>query len=157
MEGFAEKYYSQYKGDIFRSKDAIYILAFSTIMLNTDLHNPSVTRKMEQSEFVTNNRGINDGNDLPKIFLEDLYQRILEEEIKTEETDQYPNATKRGYLFYEKRSRIRGKRKLFKYWWILDEESNGLYAYKKEKVCIFVFLLIFVYLFIAFCRMKNLV
>lgn len=104
-------------------------------MLNTDLHNPSVTRKMEQAEFVQNNRGINDGNDLPKVFLEDLYQRIYEEEIKTEETDQFPNATKRGYLFYEKRSRIRGKRKLFKYWWILDEESNGLYAYKKEKVC----------------------
>jgi len=134
LESFAAKYYSQYKGKIFRSKDCVFILSFSTIMLNTDLHNPSVTKKMTQQEFVANNRGINDGGDLPKVFLEDLYQRISEEEIKTE-AEQYPDALKRGYLYYEKRSRIRGKRKLYKYWWILDEESDGLYAYKRERVC----------------------
>ena len=117
------------------SVDAVYVLAFSTIMLNTDLHNPSIKKKMEMSEFLANNRGVNEGEDLPGVFLEDLYQRILEEEIKTEDTKQYPNALKRGFLFFERKSRIRGKRKLVKLWFILDTESDGLYGYKKETVC----------------------
>lgn len=87
---------------------------------------------MEKEEFLANNRGINEGEDLPSIFLEDLYQRILEEEIKTEDTKLYPNALKRGFLYLERKSRIRGKRKLVKLWFILDTESGGLYAFKKE-------------------------
>ena len=89
---------------------------------------------MEKEEFLANNRGINEGEDLPPVFLEDLYQRILEEEIKTEDTKLYPNALKRGFLYLERKSRIRGKRKLVKLWFILDTESDGLYAFKKETV-----------------------
>lgn len=43
------------------------VLAYSTIMLNTDAHNPNVkaNRKMTKKQFVSNNRGIDGGKDLP--------------------------------------------------------------------------------------------
>lgn len=42
--------------------DAIYVLAFATIMLNTDLHSPSmkVSKKMSEEEFVRNTWGAED-------------------------------------------------------------------------------------------------
>ena len=45
------------------------MLAFSLIMLNTDLHNPNVKHRMTKAEFIRNNRGINNGSDLPEEFL----------------------------------------------------------------------------------------
>ena len=36
----------------------MFVLAYSTIMLNTDLHNPQVKRKMTLEQFVSNNRGL---------------------------------------------------------------------------------------------------
>jgi Sec7-like guanine-nucleotide exchange factor len=46
-----------------KSASVAYVLSFSILMLNTDLHNPSVARKekMTLDEFIRNNRGINDG------------------------------------------------------------------------------------------------
>lgn len=41
MEKFAERYCSQNKA-VFPSADMAFILAFSTIMLQTDLHNPAI-------------------------------------------------------------------------------------------------------------------
>jgi Sec7-like guanine-nucleotide exchange factor len=44
MEAFAQEYYRQGKGQHpFVDADAAFILAFSIIMLNTDLHNPQVS------------------------------------------------------------------------------------------------------------------
>ncbi len=57
------------------SSDAVYVLAFAVIMLNTDLHNPQVKKKMSRTDFLKNNRGINEGENLPDDFLEDLYER----------------------------------------------------------------------------------
>lgn len=103
-------------------------------MLNTDLHNPCVTKKMTKSEFIKNNRGIDNGKDVPKIFLENLYHKILSDEIKPDKPDPFPEAIKRGYIFYEKRSRII-KRKIYKNWFVVDMKSDGLYAFKHEMVC----------------------
>jgi len=50
--------------------DTCYVLAFSIIMLNTSLHNPSVKNKPDIEQFVSMNRGINDGGDLPRELLE---------------------------------------------------------------------------------------
>ena len=67
--------------------DVVEVLAFSCIMLNTDAHNPAVKKekKMTRAQFVANNRGI-DGRgarlDLPKSFLEHLYDGITSNEIK---------------------------------------------------------------------------
>jgi brefeldin A-inhibited guanine nucleotide-exchange protein len=50
-------------------------------MLNTDLHNPQVKKRMTKPEFIRNNRGINDNADLPDAFLEEIYDVILNDEI----------------------------------------------------------------------------
>lgn len=96
-------------------------------MLNTDLHSMNVKTKMTQEQFATRT---NDGT-FPKIFLEDLYQRIAEEEIRTKD-DKFTHAAKRGFLYIEKRIGLRNRKKQFQYWWVLDPESNALYAFKEK-------------------------
>ena len=49
--------------------DTCYVLAFSVIMLNTSLHNPSVKDRPDVDRFIAMNRGINDGQDLPREVL----------------------------------------------------------------------------------------
>lgn len=80
MECFSEIYYPSAKAT-FSSQDACYILAFSTLMLNTDLHNPQVKHKMTLPDFLRNNRGINDGKDVPEEYLTHLYNSIKTREI----------------------------------------------------------------------------
>jgi brefeldin A-resistance guanine nucleotide exchange factor 1 len=62
-----------------RASDAAYLLSFSIIMLNTDLHNENIraNRKMKLVDFVRNNRNygkdISD-NDLPMEYLQGIYR-----------------------------------------------------------------------------------
>lgn len=49
--------------------DTCYILSFAIIMLNTSLHNPNVKDKPSVERFISMNRGINDGGDLPEDLL----------------------------------------------------------------------------------------
>jgi brefeldin A-inhibited guanine nucleotide-exchange protein len=42
MEKFAERFFLDNPGNVFKSADVAYVLAFSVIMLNTDAHNPGV-------------------------------------------------------------------------------------------------------------------
>lgn len=82
MEAFAARVFAFLGvGNPFVSADAAFILAFSTIMLNTDLHNKNMTTKMKLEEFIRNNRGINGGKDLPREFLENLYNEIKNREL----------------------------------------------------------------------------
>ena len=62
--------------------DTAYILAYSTIMLNTDAHNPQVKKRMTKSDFIKNNRGINDNADLPEEFLSEIFDNIVSNEIR---------------------------------------------------------------------------
>lgn len=64
------------------SADAAYVLAFAVVMLNTDQHNSSVRKKMELSDFIRNNRGINDGADVPHAFLAEVFDSIAAVEIR---------------------------------------------------------------------------
>jgi len=90
MEAFAVRLHEQNHEDeahsIFMSSDSIFVLAFSTIMLNTDLHNPTIKddRRMTTEEFIRNNRGINDGKDFPIEFMKDLYNQIKNDEIQVQ-------------------------------------------------------------------------
>lgn len=85
MERFAEKYCADNpQGDSLLggksftafNADCCYVLAFSLIMLQTDLHSTQIKNKMTVDEFVSNNRGINGGADLPKPYLTALYGNI---------------------------------------------------------------------------------
>ena len=42
VEKFAAQYFAQNPG-AFSTVDTVYVLSFSIVMLNTDLHNPCVT------------------------------------------------------------------------------------------------------------------
>ncbi|MBA0573166.1 hypothetical protein Golob_000456, partial [Gossypium lobatum] len=81
MEKFAERY-CKCNPDSFTSADTAYVLAYSVIMLNTDAHNNMVKEKMTKSDFIQNNRGIDDGKDLPEEYLGALYDQIVKNEIK---------------------------------------------------------------------------
>ncbi|XP_044540497.1 cytohesin-2, partial [Gracilinanus agilis] len=68
MEAFAQRYCLCNPG-VFQSTDTCYVLSFAVIMLNTSLHNPNVRDKPGVERFITMNRGINDGGDLPEELL----------------------------------------------------------------------------------------
>ena len=74
-----------------RAADVAFLLSFSIIMLNTDQHNDNIRedRRMKKSDFVRNNtdygKDITDpGKELPREYLEAIYDSIREEEIRTE-------------------------------------------------------------------------
>lgn len=74
-----------------RASDVAFLLSFSIIMLNTDQHNDNIRedRRMKKSDFVRNNtdygKDITEpGKELPREYLEAIYDSIREEEIKTE-------------------------------------------------------------------------
>ncbi|KAA8546194.1 hypothetical protein F0562_020912 [Nyssa sinensis] len=81
MEKFAERY-CKCNPNSFTSADTAYVLAYSAIMLNTDAHNSMVKDKMTKADFIRNNRGIDDGKDLPEEYLGALYDQIVKNEIK---------------------------------------------------------------------------
>ncbi|TYG93224.1 hypothetical protein ES288_A11G093600v1 [Gossypium darwinii] len=86
MEKFAERY-CKCNPKAFISADTAYVLAYSVILLNTDAHNPMVKNKMSADDFIRNNRGIDDGKDLPEEYLRSLFERISRNEIKMKEDD----------------------------------------------------------------------
>uniref|UniRef100_UPI0037E945EB cytohesin-4-like isoform X2 n=1 Tax=Semicossyphus pulcher TaxID=241346 RepID=UPI0037E945EB len=85
MEAFAARYCDCNPG-VFKSTDTCYILSFSIIMLNTSLHNPNVREKPSLQRFVSMNRAINSGEDLPAELLT-LYASIRSEPFKIPEDD----------------------------------------------------------------------
>lgn len=68
---------------VFASASTAHILSFSVIMLNTDAHSPNMRAKerMSKEQFVRNNRGIDDGKDLPRPMLEAIYDDITKNEV----------------------------------------------------------------------------
>ncbi|KAJ1962504.1 guanine nucleotide exchange protein for ADP-robosylation factor [Dipsacomyces acuminosporus] len=82
MLKFAERYLIGNPSAGFANADAAYVLAYSTIMLNTDQHSPQVKNRMSKQEFINNNRGINDGQNLDPEFLTRVFDQIAADEIK---------------------------------------------------------------------------
>ncbi|ESO10251.1 hypothetical protein HELRODRAFT_109524 [Helobdella robusta] len=85
MEAFASQY-CHCNPDIVKSfhrPDTVFLLAFATIMLNTDLHNKSIKadRKMKLEDFIKNLRGIDDGEDVDGDILTGIYGRIKDSEF----------------------------------------------------------------------------
>jgi brefeldin A-resistance guanine nucleotide exchange factor 1 len=83
LEHFADAFVKQNPQEA-ADADSAYILSYSIIMLNTDLHSPKVKGKMTLEEFVRNNRGMNGGEDFPRELLENIYNSILKKEIRIE-------------------------------------------------------------------------
>jgi cytohesin len=134
MQKFANRYFSQNPStDVFLEEDSVYVLAFSTIMLNTDAHNPSIKQqnKMTKQQFINNNRGLNKGENFPEAFLSELYDRIVFNEITMEADDgSFANAEAKGWLEKQGIGRIKTwKRK----WFVLTENCLFYFNLQTDK------------------------
>lgn len=81
MLKFAERYLTG-NPNAFANADTAYVLAYSVILLNTDLHSVKMKGpRMTVEDFIKNNRGINDNQDLPADYLTGIYDEIATNEI----------------------------------------------------------------------------
>jgi brefeldin A-inhibited guanine nucleotide-exchange protein len=81
MLKFAERYTTQ-NPNAFANADTAYVLSYSVIMLNTDQHSSKMKGpRMTKEDFIKNNRGINDNQDLPTEYLISIYDEIANKEI----------------------------------------------------------------------------
>ncbi|TAQ84292.1 hypothetical protein B7494_g7382 [Chlorociboria aeruginascens] len=80
MLKFANRYVTG-NPDAFANADTAYVLAYSVILLNTDLHSSKVAKRMTKQDFIKNNRGINDNANLPDDYLVSIYDEIANDEI----------------------------------------------------------------------------
>ncbi|CAI8046654.1 Golgi-specific brefeldin A-resistance guanine nucleotide exchange factor 1 [Geodia barretti] len=84
LETFSEHWLSCNKeelGKVFANRDAVYVLCYAILMLNTDQYSTQVKKRMSLEEFIHNQRKINNGEDFPRQFLTDIFNRIREDEI----------------------------------------------------------------------------
>ncbi|KAM9745319.1 cytohesin-4 isoform 2-T2 [Menidia menidia] len=134
MEAFATRYCDCNPG-VFQSTDTCYILSFAIIMLNTSLHNPNVKDKPSQQRFVSMNRGINNGGDLPGELLTKLYASIRSEPFKIPEDDgndltlTFFNPDREGWLL-----KMGGRIKTWKRrWFILTDSCLYYFEFTTDK------------------------
>lgn len=80
---FANKYHGTSGTEDVADKDAVFVLTYAVIMLNTDQHNPNVKQqnRMNYTDFAKNLRGVNDGKDFEPEYLQDIYDSIKSREI----------------------------------------------------------------------------
>lgn len=89
VEVFASKYVadqSEPTGDeeeeaVRPDRDSVFILSYSVIMLNTDLHNPRVKQHMLLTDYKRNVSGTYNGKDFPEWYLSKIYNSIKDREI----------------------------------------------------------------------------
>nr|CAD7577185.1 unnamed protein product [Timema californicum] len=104
MEKFASRYCEcNPNNGLFASADTAYVLAYSVIMLTTDLHSPQVKSKMTKEQYIRLNRGISDSKDLPEEYLSNIYDEIAGHEIKMKGTVNKPG---KQVISSEKRRRF---------------------------------------------------
>ncbi|KYM79615.1 Cytohesin-1, partial [Atta colombica] len=134
MECFAQRY-CQLNPNIFTNTDTCYVLSFAIIMLNTSLHNPSVKDKPSVDQFISMNRGINNGGDLPRELLVSLYESIKTEPFKIPEDDgndlmhTFFNPDKEGWLWKQGGRYKSWKRR----WFILNDNCLYYFEYTTDK------------------------
>ena len=80
---FSEKYCANTTPKDIADKDAVLILTYAIIMLNTDQHNPNVKdqKRMTYNDFAKNLRGVNGNQDFAPEYLQDIYDSIKTNEI----------------------------------------------------------------------------
>ena len=68
-----------------------YILAFACVLLNSDLHNPAVRRRMTVDEFISNVRGAVPATSISDHVLRDIYNQIKEKPFafRTGDSDEF--------------------------------------------------------------------
>ncbi|KAJ9053099.1 GDP/GTP exchange factor for ARF [Entomophthora muscae] len=80
FELFSEKYYATGPEHL-HDPDSVYLLAYSILMVNTDLHSHQVKRKIQFPSFKNMHTGSNGGKGVDEDFLRSIYDAIAKEEI----------------------------------------------------------------------------
>jgi len=88
MNRFGNQYYVCNPG-MFHGEDVACVLAYATLMLNTDLHSASIKKKMTKEQFIKNLKGADDGHDVNRAFLEELFDRVQACEIQMLDDNEY--------------------------------------------------------------------
>jgi brefeldin A-resistance guanine nucleotide exchange factor 1 len=80
---FSEKYFATAEPKEIADKDALFILTYAIIMLNTDQYNPNVKdqNRMKFSDFSRNLRDVNGGGNFEPEYLQEIYDAIKSREI----------------------------------------------------------------------------
>lgn len=107
MEKFAARFCEcNASSELFASADTAYVLAYSIIMLTTDLHSSQVKHKITKEQYIKMNRGINDSKDLPEEYLSSIYDEIAGNEIKMKTTGSHKPTKSTKDLISEKQRRL---------------------------------------------------
>lgn len=114
MEKFAERYYLANKS-VFASADMAFILAFSTIMLQTNLHNPAIKddKRMTKEQFIKQNKGISSDGELPESMLMDIYDRIQATPISLNQDERNRKVKKDDQSFFSSMSQDKRRKDAF--------------------------------------------
>ncbi len=80
---FSEKYCGNATPEGIANVDAVLVLTYAIIMLNTDQHNPNVKKdkRMTYNDFARNLRGVNGDKDFAPGYLQEIYDSIKGNEI----------------------------------------------------------------------------
>ena len=83
LEHFSTTYYANYAQhhNLIANSDAVLILSYSIVMLNTDLYNQQNQKKMTLQQFISNLRNTNNNNDFDVGLLTKIYNAIAKHEI----------------------------------------------------------------------------
>ena len=97
MEKFAEIFCINNRG-VFPSADTAYVLSYSIIMLQTNLHNPNIKpeQKMKKHQYFVQNRGIASGRDLSDDYLGGIFDRVLATPFTLKDSDEVRFSKKEG-------------------------------------------------------------
>lgn len=129
MEAFANRYVEN-NPDSFPDSDTAFIISFALIMLNTDLHNPSIpkNRKMTKAQFIYNHRGLwgPKHEDPPEEILEMFYDNIAAQPFKFRTADV---SEKEGQL-----KKQGGRLGIWQsYWFHLKDQCLFYYRHKTDE------------------------
>jgi hypothetical protein len=82
---FSKKYFydnSQIEGCPYKTEDQVSTLAYSILMLNTDLHNPNLSKHMSMEEFIKNNLSTKLYDEFPVDYFRHIYKCISSNPLK---------------------------------------------------------------------------
>nr|XP_031861344.1 uncharacterized protein CI109_003316 [Kwoniella shandongensis]KAA5528416.1 hypothetical protein CI109_003316 [Kwoniella shandongensis] len=107
-ENFAEHFFSFKPAEV-ADQDAVYVLAYSVIMLNTDQHNPQNRKRMTIEDYKKNLRGVNGGKDFDPEYLAAIHESIRKREIILPEEHAGQHGFEFAWKLMMQRSRTAGQ------------------------------------------------